>query len=148
MKCLPRSRHVYVQQQQQQCQSVSAITRTQLCSENYAGPSYSRTNIYAVRGSYAADDARCSSKADGDGGRCWSIAARAQQQTSRTSLLLSIDGTDRRTDGHSTVLGRFHSILCGPHMNSEPMMRFYRNLKRTEYASKRGIGLKMAFESW
>jgi len=26
-----------------------------------------------------------------------------QQQTSRTPLLLSIDGTDRRTDGHATV---------------------------------------------
>jgi len=27
----------------------------------------------------------------------------AQQQTRRTPLLLSIDGTDRRTDGRSTV---------------------------------------------
>jgi len=27
----------------------------------------------------------------------------AQQQTRRTPLLLSIDGTDGRTDGHSTV---------------------------------------------
>ena len=30
--------------------------------------------------------------------------ARPQQQTRRPLLLLSIDGTDRRTDGHSTVL--------------------------------------------
>jgi len=40
------------------------------------------------------------------GSRYWSISAaraRAQQQTSRTTLLLSIDGTDRRTDGHPTV---------------------------------------------
>jgi len=27
----------------------------------------------------------------------------AQQQTRRTPLLLSIDGADRRTDGHPTV---------------------------------------------
>ena len=30
-------------------------------------------------------------------------AARAQQQTSRMPLLLSIEGTDRRTDGHPVV---------------------------------------------
>jgi len=30
--------------------------------------------------------------------------ARPQQQTHRPLLLLSIDGTDRRTDGHLTVL--------------------------------------------
>jgi len=31
------------------------------------------------------------------------LGARAQQQTSRTSMLLSIDGTDRQTDGQPTV---------------------------------------------
>ena len=30
--------------------------------------------------------------------------ARPQQQTRRAPLLLSIDGTDRQTDGHSTVV--------------------------------------------
>jgi len=30
-------------------------------------------------------------------------SAGAQQQTRRTPPLLLIDGTDRRTDGHSTV---------------------------------------------
>jgi len=43
--------------------------------------------------------------------------ARAQQQTRRTSLLLSIDGTDRRTDGrtdgHPTVKQTLHRELCG-----------------------------------
>ena len=42
------------------------------------------------------------------GGRYWSARAQAQQQTSRTSLLLSIDGTARqthaRTDGHRTQM--------------------------------------------
>jgi len=32
-----------------------------------------------------------------------SCAPGAQQQTHRTPLLRSTDGTDRRTDGHSTV---------------------------------------------
>ena len=35
--------------------------------------------------------------------------ARAQQQTSRAPPLLSIDGTDRRMDGHSTVMHRLCS---------------------------------------
>jgi len=34
--------------------------------------------------------------------RCAAVA-RAQQQTSRTPLLLSFDGTDRQTDGHPAV---------------------------------------------
>jgi len=37
--------------------------------------------------------------------------ARAQQQTSRTPLLLSIDGTDRRTDGRTPD----HYIDFAPH---------------------------------
>ena len=37
--------------------------------------------------------------------------ARAQQQTSLTSLLLSIDGTDIRTDGHSTAIRRLYCII-------------------------------------
>jgi len=41
--------------------------------------------------------------------------ARAQQQTSRMSLLLSIDGTDRQTDGrtegHLTVTQTLHWVL-------------------------------------
>ena len=30
-------------------------------------------------------------------------SARAEQKTNRTPLLLSIDGTDGRTDGHMTI---------------------------------------------
>jgi len=41
-----------------------------------------------------------------------SCAQGAQQQTSRTSLLLSIDGTDRRTDGHPTVTQTPQSGQC------------------------------------
>jgi len=56
-------------------------------------------------------------KAAADGGRCRSIStarARAQQQTSRTLLLLSIDGTDRRTDGQAEhrTLDRFKTLTA------------------------------------
>jgi len=37
----------------------------------------------------------------------------AQQQTRRTLLLLLIDGTDRETDGRSTVSQTLFHILCG-----------------------------------
>jgi len=37
----------------------------------------------------------------------------AQQQTSRTPLLLSIDGTDRQTNGHVTVTQTLLRMLCG-----------------------------------
>jgi len=39
--------------------------------------------------------------------------ARAQQQTSRTSLLLSTDETDGRTHGHPIVTYTLHRVLCG-----------------------------------
>jgi len=43
--------------------------------------------------------------------------ARPQQQTRRAPLLLSIDGTDRQTDGHSTVYDA-HCMLCGLHVKT------------------------------
>jgi len=54
---------------------------------NYAGPPYSRTKIYAARKSHGSSSHRSISAA----------RARPQQQTRRAPLLLSIDGTDRRT---------------------------------------------------
>jgi len=60
----------------------------------YVGPPCSRTRIYAVRMSRDSSSYRSMSAA----------RARPQQQTRRPPLLLSIDGTDRRTNGHWTVL--------------------------------------------
>jgi len=54
----------------------------------YVGSSYSRTKIYAGRMSRGSSSYRSISAA----------RARPQQQTRRPPLLLSIDGTDRRTD--------------------------------------------------
>jgi len=39
--------------------------------------------------------------------------ACAQQQTSRTPLLLSIDGTDGRTEGHPAVTQTLIRMICG-----------------------------------
>jgi len=60
----------------------------------YVGPPCSRTRIYAVRMSRDSSSYRSMSAA----------RARPQQQTRRPPLLLSIDGTDRRTKGHWTVV--------------------------------------------
>ena len=58
------------------------------------GPPCSRTKIYAARVSRGGSSYR----------ETYAARARPQQQTRRPPLLLSIDGTDGRTDGHSTVL--------------------------------------------
>jgi len=57
----------------------------------YVGSSYSWTKIYAARVSRGSSSYRSISAA----------RARPQQQTRRPPLLLSIDGTDRRTDGRT-----------------------------------------------
>jgi len=64
----------------------------------YVGPPYSRTEMLHAACMLPGSNS-C---------RSVSVAARArlQQQTRRTQLLLSTDGTDRRTDVHSAVLWR------------------------------------------
>ena len=62
----------------------------------YAWPPCSRTKIYAARMSCSSSSYRS----------IFAARARPQQQTRRPPLLLSIDGTDGRTDGHGTVLWR------------------------------------------
>ena len=68
------------------------------------GPPCSRTKIYAARVSRGGSSYR----------ETYAARARPQQQTHRPPLLLSIDGTDRRTDGHSTVLELNSTIYTDP----------------------------------
>ena len=62
----------------------------------------------------------------------------AQQQTRRTPLLLSIDGTDRRTEGRTPdryYAGRVNDVLvlfmCS--------LYFAKNIKRSSYESAYGM---------
>ena len=57
-------------------------------TNNHIGPRYSRIKIYAAHKSRGSSSYRSISDA----------RARPQQQTRRPQLLLSIDGTDRRTE--------------------------------------------------
>ena len=65
----------------------------------YVGPPYSRTRIYAACMSRSSSSRYCSISP---------ARARPQQQIRRQSLLLSIDGTDRQTDGRT--LSRFMTL--------------------------------------
>ena len=81
--------------------SVAAAIWTQLAiiyQNTYAGPPYSRSEIYAARISRDISGYRSISAA----------RARPQQQTRRPPTLLQIDGTDRRTDGRTR--GRFTTL--------------------------------------
>ena len=62
----------------------------------YVGSPYRRAKIYAARMPCGGSSHRS----------IFAARARAQQQTRRPPLLLSIDGTDGQTDGHSTVTRR------------------------------------------
>ena len=64
------------------------------------GPPYSRAKIYAASLSVAAILSISAAR------------ARPQQQIRRPSLLLSIDGTDGRMDGHPTVFDAYNTV-CG-----------------------------------
>ena len=68
-------------------------------SNKYVGPPYSRTKIYAALVSCSSSIYQLIPHSCGP-------VLRIQQQTHCPQLLLLIDGTDRRTDGHSTVLWR------------------------------------------
>ena len=72
--------------------------KRELHRNEYVGPAYNRTKIYAACVSRGSSSCRSVSAA----------GARLQQQTRRPLLLLSIDGTDRRTDGRT--LDRFLTL--------------------------------------
>ena len=67
---------------------VALCSRSMPDTNNHIGPRYSRIKIYAADKSRGSSSYRSISDA----------RARPQQQTHRPQLLLSIDGTDRRTE--------------------------------------------------
>jgi len=79
----------------------------------YVGPPYRRAEIYAARVLRGGSSHRS----------IFGARARAQQQTRRPPLLLSIDGTDGQTngwtDGHSTVTRRLPRTITHKHALAE-----------------------------
>jgi len=73
----------------------------------FAGPPYSRTKIYVAHMPRSSSSSSYRSIS--------AARARPQQQTRRPPLLLSIDGTDGRTD--TRPLYDAYWILCGPRNN-------------------------------
>jgi len=81
---------------------IRKLNRTSLCWASFLGSRHDATRICCWAPAPAVDVDRQLVR-DARSYRSIS-AAGAQQQTCRTPLLLSIDGTDRRTDGHPTVI--------------------------------------------
>jgi len=95
---LPRTRHSKMTQRSKLARTGGQVSKP---LSKHVGPPHSRTKIYAARvssSSYQSISAAC---------------ARPQQQTRWPPLLLSIDGTARRTDGRiCDVLRRLpHAII-------------------------------------
>ena len=98
---------------------------TDITRYEYVGPPCSRATIYAARVSRGSCSYRSIS----------AVCARPQQQTRRPPLLLSINGTDRRTD--TRPLYDACHIQCGPRKSTyNILLEFYKFAIQTNYQRK------------